>query len=71
MPRKAAEPTTVTAPSAEILRGVREIAAFFRVHRKTVTAMVKDGLPVIPFGQGLATTRRLALAWFEKQVSDG
>jgi len=68
MPRKAVEPTTITAPSADILRGVREIAAFFRVHRKTVSAMVKDGLPVMPFGQGLATTRRLALEWFEKQV---
>ena len=68
MPRKSAEPTTIAAPSADILRGVREIAAFFRVHRKTVSAMVKEGLPVMPFGQGLATTRRLALEWFEKQV---
>jgi hypothetical protein len=59
----------VVEPSTEILRGVREIAAFLRVHRKTVTTLIKAGLPVMPFGQGMVTTRQLLLRWVERQVS--
>jgi len=62
------EERRVVEMSSEILRGVGEIAAFLGVHRKTVTKAIKAGLPVAPLGLGLATTKRLALEWFEKQV---
>jgi hypothetical protein len=58
----------VVEETPEILHGVAAIARFFGVHKRTVTAMIKAGLPVAPLGLGLATTKRLALEWFEKQV---
>ena len=54
--------------SSEILAGVPEIAGFLGINVKTVTALIREGLPVTRLGLRAATTRGLLLAWLERRA---
>jgi hypothetical protein len=57
--------------SGELLRGLAAIARFLGVNSRTAGHLIKRGLPTARLGLPVATTKRLALEWFESQCGKG
>jgi hypothetical protein len=60
-----------TTPSDELLIGIDAIAGFLELNRKTVSRLIRDGLPCVRLGLPLMSTRKLVVAWVEQKALEG